>query len=1380
MNSYFNQDMNTFIRDLLRKGVRLGAEGNNLKIVSGASRLSDQDKQLIKSHKAALLDFLQGGKIAVLSFSQERLWFLAQLGYGFQYHLPLIGRIEGPLQADLLTKALNLLVGRHESFRTTFRVLDDLTFQHVCADLRIEIPMTDLTDHPDQDQLRKDTVQSVIEAPFDLERGPLIRAKLIRLSPHTHILAVCMHHIISDGWSVRIILRELREAYECLCRGSLPPWQPLQLSYSGYAIWQRDALAGEAIEKELTYWKKQLSNYQDLELPADFRRPDRPDGKGAMYSYRIDPATCEAIRQHSTRLRTTSLTYYLASVYILLSRYSNQDDICFGMPVAGRSGQELEDLVGFFVNTLIIRIQNQNKQVTTGQLLKQIHSIMVEAQDHQHLPVEKVLEAIQPERSLSRSPVFQTLISYAPAVIDQMSLGTCIVRPETFESSISKFDLSFSFTETSDGATDLVVEYATGLFLPWTIRQFCRQLHTIVQMLSRDLELPAASICLFSDEDQELMDRVNDTSVRFPEDLCVHQLFEHTASRCPEHIALIDEDLSMSYRELSQLSDQIAFVLQNTGVQPDEIVGICIPRSAAMIAGVLGILKSGGAYTPLDAQLPDERIRMILADSGVNKIIATASGLKRLRSLDPGTITLIDIDDKVVARSATWQKPAYIAGPGNLAYLLYTSGSSGSPKGVMIEHHSVVNHNLAAIEAYGMTRSDHVLQFSTISFDIFVEEVFPTLLAGATLVLMDEHRYADTDYFKALVYRQQVTLLNLPTAFWHMLAEEDFRKSAVRLVVIGGEKARTSLYNKWHRTNPHIPVINTYGPTEATVIALLHKLDGEIPEGYDLPIGRPIANTRILILDEHMQPCPAGMPGELYLSGQGLARGYRNLPEHTAKAFVSHPWEPGTLLYRTGDKVRLLADGTIGYLGRMDFQIKIRGFRVEPEEIEKILTGYSHVKEALVAARDHRHGKVLCAYVACENDHRERLLQELPGILRRKLPSYMIPSEWVVLEQFPLTINGKTDRKRLLATIPDASRAETYRAPRTETEKALAPIWAETLDKSTVGADDHFFDLGGHSLLLIQLVNTIQTRMNVQVRIADVMEHPTIRQLGYCLDSRREKSHSPCLIGFHTEISSVTEPVWQIIIPGMPGLCEGYYELADSLRTYGPVYGLQMKGYNNDRPATSVQEMAEHNLDLLQKLAPHGKLCLYAHSYGGTVVYEMLKQLQKSEKYRFVIERIVLIDSGPLLAMTATDTAFVQRISRDLIEMLNIPPDQGLSFLETLNSQTGTDWSKALLVFLKEHLKTSDTFLASIQQVMEASLTQSYTYGNIQLPYTVWHLISEESHSWLRPDGWNPCYRQVQVLYTGKTHLSIVRNPDCREWTRNVYLEKPASAILDI
>ncbi|WP_375772564.1 non-ribosomal peptide synthase/polyketide synthase [Archangium gephyra] len=1043
-----------------------------------------------------------GGEAAVpLSFAQQRLWFLEQLEPGTaRYNVPMAVRLRGTLETAVLDRVFTELLRRHEPLRTTFRVEADTAVQVIAPTAGFRLPVVDLTVLPAErreDEARRLATEEA-QRPFELERGPLLRTTLLKLDAREHVLLLTMHHIVSDGWSMGVLVRELGQLYAAFSRGQPSPLPELPVQYADYALWQRQWLQDKALEKQLTFWKEQLAGASPaLELPTDRPRPPEQTFHGAALSWTLPRELSDSLKALGQREGVTPFMLLLAAFQVVLHRYSGQESFCIGTPMAGRDQARLEGLIGFFANTLALRTRLEGNP-TFRELLQRVRESTVRAFSHQHLPFEKLVEELQPERDLGRSPLFQVLFSFQNTPTSEPALAGLTLHPIHLETSVSKFELELNVGETPDGLHGSFV-YNTDLFDAATISRLAGHLRVLLEGVVAAPESRLSELSLLTAaERRQVLVEWNDTAASFPADACLHHLFEAQVERTPDAPALGFEGTWLTYRELNQRANRLAHALRALGVGPESRVGVRVQRSAEMVVALLAILKAGGAYVPLDPTWPGERLAYMLEDSGA-RVLVTQAALEGTPSASDTAVVRVDVDSPALA-SGRDENPSSGAMAGNLAYILYTSGSTGQPKGVQVPHRTVSNFFTAMDARLQVPERGVWLAVTSISFDISVLELLWTLSRGFAVVVQKDT--LDTDWLPEAVRQYAITHLQCTPSLARTLVAEPPQAEALRhlkQLLVGGEALSTELARELRRYVPSL--LNMYGPTETTVWSSSHdvpaRLDGSVP------LGTPLANTQLHVLDERMRPVPLGVPGELYIGGEGVVRGYLNRPGLTAERFVPDPFSTGrgARLYRTGDRVRRRADGSLEFLGRIDFQVKVRGFRIELGEVEAALEQHAGVSQAVVVVREDSPGdKRLVAYVVPASAEQPPSVGELRDALKQKLPEYMVPAAFVALKALPLTANGKVDRKAL--PIPDAtlSTGTGYVAPRNEVEQRLCDIWAQVLGLKQVGIHDNFFQLGGDSIISLQVVARAR-RAGFVLATRQLFQHQTVAQLAQVVTS---------------------------------------------------------------------------------------------------------------------------------------------------------------------------------------------------------------------------------------------------------------------------------------
>jgi amino acid adenylation domain-containing protein len=1029
-----------------------------------------------------------------LSFAQQRLWFLDQLEPGTAlYNVPAAVRLRGQLGVEALQRTLTEVVRRHESLRTTFTVEDGEPRQVIAEPEEFRLRVIDLSEQATAvaEQVALRVVGEEAVRPFDLATGPLLRVTVVQVSEQEQVVVLVMHHIISDGWSMGLLIGEVTRLYAAYASGAAVAPEELEWQYADYAGWQRRRLSGAALEEELSYWREQLAGAPAvLELATDRPRPAVPSYRGATETVELSAELTEGLRELSRKSGVTLFMTLLGGFQTLLWRYSGQKVVSVGTPVANRTRAEAEGIIGFFVNTLVVRGELDGR-LRVGELLRQVRETCLGAYGHQEVPFERVVEELQPERSLSHTPLFQVMFVLQNTPQADIKLPDLELSMLDIANKTSTFDLSFSLTETGDTLA-LAIEYSTDLFDAETICRMAEHYQHLLAGMAVDDAARLWELPMLRESERRLLLDWNDTRAPFSNNKCAHQLFEAVAARQPNLVAVSHADEQISYGELNARANQLAHYLMARGIGPDVLVGLMVERSIASIISLLAVLKAGGAYVPLDPNYPDERLTYMLGDSGARLLLTEK---RFIESFSAGNceVVCIDTDQEAIARESTANLERWLS-PDHLAYVIYTSGSTGKPKGVMIAHRSLVNYIEAIISDWRVGPTDRLLQFAPLSFDASAEEIYVCLLSGATLVLRTAEMLETPASFLRECGKRGVTVLDLPVAYWHELTADPSMAAweevpDVRLMILGVEKPQPERVARWFEIlGDRIRLINAYGPTETTIVATFGDLkpqerrrDGTLPEAT---IGRAPQNVQAFVLDRNLQLLPIGAAGELHVGGEGLARGYLNRAELTAEKFIPHPLSdtPGARLYKTGDLAKYLPDGDLEFLGRVDHQVKLRGFRIEPGEVEVVLSQHANIDESVVIVREDTPGdKRLVAYFTMK-DGADLKSSDLRNYLQERLPEYMIPSFFVPLDRLPLTAASKVDRRALPA--PDLSKlTDEYLAPRTPTEEILADIWRNVLGLERVGVFDNFFQLGGHSLLITQIISRVREAFHVGVSL---------------------------------------------------------------------------------------------------------------------------------------------------------------------------------------------------------------------------------------------------------------------------------------------------------
>jgi len=1089
------------VQVLARLASELGAELSVFDFFEGPTVERVAARLTIASESEAAIGRRDQACPAPMSWAQQRLWFIDQLEGGSSvYHLPLAVHLHGELEVASLRAALDALVVRHEALRTVFALSNSQPIQVILPAARFALQDIDLRAREvkecEAEVLRHSREE--LTAPFNLSVGPMIRGRLLHLSDNDHVLLITMHHIISDGWSIGVLIRELGALYSAHRDGRSGSLPPLSLQYADYAEWQRQELAGNALHEKLTYWKEHLCGAPELlALPADRPRPQVQSYRGESIPVAFGQELTSDLRELSSRSHLTlAMTLYTAWV-IVLSRLSGQADIVVGMPVANRPRREIEGLIGLFVNTLAIRVRLDDDPAIHD-LLGRVKQIMLGAYAHQDAPFEQVVEVLKPVRSLSHSPIFQIMfvLQNVPRSSLQLPGLTLVEKDVSLET--AKFDLTIMLQESAGGIVGNV-SYATDLFDRATVSKWIGCFERVLREMVGNPEVRVSRLSLVTDAERRIViELFNATHTAYPHDKLIHELFEEQVKRTPGAVAVVYQEQVLTYAELNERANQLACYLSERGCGPDQLVGIFLERSVDLLIGLLGVLKAGGAYVPLDPNNPTERLQHLLADAQP-RLLLTQAVLKSRLPATSATVIALDTDWAEIARhpKGNLDTGSLRLSSSNLAYVIYTSGSTGKPKGVMVEHRSIVNYSCHAVRQFGVSSGDGSLICTSISFDLMLTGLYPTLLGGRTVRLCQDQHGLPALVDELLKARNLAPLKLTPS---HLeLLDGPLRRGQlsgrVRALVLGGEPLRASKVQPWRVHSPETLIFNHYGPTEATVGCVVNQIEDVSAD--PLGIGRPISNTQIYILDSHAQPVPTGITGEIYIGGVGVARGYLNRPELTAERFLPDPFSADShaRMYRTGDLGRWRANGVIECLGRNDHQVKIRGFRIELGEIEAHLARHRQVKAAVVIARDDVPGETrLVAYVVPADPSSSPSVEGLRAHLKAVLPEYMVPSAFVVIERIPLTPNGKLDRRSLPMPEFDVRMSRQYVAPQGEVEEILAGVWQALLRVDRVGREDNFFELGGHSLLIVQMLERLR-RVGLFAEVRSVFESPSLADL---------------------------------------------------------------------------------------------------------------------------------------------------------------------------------------------------------------------------------------------------------------------------------------------
>jgi aspartate racemase len=1135
------------------------------------------------------------------SFAQRRLWFMDQVDPGTAlYNVPIGFRVRGRLDAGLLERSFTAVIARHETLRTTFQAIDGEPMQVVSATSEFHLPVIDLRALPEAAREAAVTRIAREEAgrPFDLAAGPLIRAALIEMGPAEQVIILGLHHIITDSWSQEVLLRELTQLYSALARGNSPSLPDLPIQYADFAAWQRETMQGELVQKELGFWRQKLAGLVPLDLPRKSAQ-SRP-AEGASCPFVVPESVTSELRAMAQKEGVTLFMALLAGWDAFLARYTGQTDIAVGSPISDRGRTETEGLIGFFLNTLVLRTDVAGDP-TVRETLRRVRDTVLEAFAHQDLPFEMMVEDLQPVRVPGKNPLLRVMFVLMTGEEGTWETPDALIKAFPIEEAKAKFDLMLHLRDTGRSVIGELV-YDKALFSPAMMRQIAGHYQTLLAGMAARPEAKVNLLPLVQPEDRDRILRAwNDTATPYPAASTVHALFGEQAQLNPGAVAVEDGASRVTYGELNRQAGAIAQALIARGVAPGDAVAIALPRSAKLIAGILGILKAGAAYVPLDISYPESRLAVMLRESGARVLIGEPVGSHGATH----PITVLDIDEILDAELPPDSPPEFGTAT-DTAYIMFTSGSSGVPKGVRVVHRGitrlVVNTNYVQF-----TPGDAVAHASNASFDASTFEIWGALLHGARLVIVPREKLLSPQELASFLRERGISILFLTTPLFHHLAREiPGAFGGLRYLVAGGDALQPGAARAVLQTAPPAHLVNGYGPTEVTTFAVCHEVTDVPPDAVQIPIGRPISNTRAYILDAALEPVPPGIAGELYLGGPGVAAGYLNSPEMTAASFIPDPFsdDPASRLYKTGDLARWREDGLIEFLGRADNQVKIRGFRVEPGEIEAALLRHPRIRQAIVVPRADSTGqKQLAAYVAIREGP-DIASGELRAYLLASLPEYMAPSAFAFVDALPLNANGKVDLAGL-AAHPLVETERTLQTPGTWMEAALVDVWEKVLNFSPVGVTDDFFDLGGHSLLAIRMLADVEKRTGIKIAPRALFEKPTIQHLAAAA-RRPEAVTRSAIVAVQTE--GTKTPFFFLHGDFVEG---GLYciKMARQIGTDRPFYAIDPHGVH-DTPPRSIEEMAAARLELVRQTRPHGPYVLGGFCNGGLVAFEMARQLE--------------------------------------------------------------------------------------------------------------------------------------------------------------------------
>lgn len=1244
-------NINSILRDLRQREIVVRLRGNDLSVVAGKGVLSAETKAMLARHKQAIVNYLrelqqtEGSEIQrvdhslplPLSSGQQRLWFLAQLEpESSAYVVPAAVRIEGPLQTSLLQRALGKIVERHEVLRTVFKIEDaDEPRQVILNEIAAPFSVVDLRSNAPEDQAVKleECLGGEMSQPFHLSEGPLLRAVVVQLGEQEHVLFLALHHIVADGWSIPILVRELSAFYVALQSDRSIDLPPLPVQYADYAVWQRGWNESEGRARQLAYWEKQLAGLVPLGLPTDHPRNEQSMARGATAAFTITSPLASRLRLLGLQEEATQFMVFLAAFKVLLGRYCHQNEIAVGTPVANRERREIQGLIGFFVNTLVLHT-SVNPEGSFRELLQQMRKTVLDGMDHQDLPFEQLVDHLRPERTANQNPLFQVMFIVENTPRSDMQLGDIRLRPFEVKGQSAKFDLTLNLMPEETGVLQGRLNYNSELFEPASMERMIGHYRQLLEGIAEQPDQTIAELSILTQREREqLLVEWNGTGVEYGKATIV-ELFEQQVERTPGAAAVEHNNEQLSYAELNGKANQLAHYLKELGVGPEVQVGICVERSLDLVVSLLAVLKTGGAYLPLDFRYPKERLQWMLEDMQP-AVVVIQSKLEALLPPVIGKIVKLDKEWEEICNKRAENPRCEVSGD-NLAYVLYTSGSTGKPKGAGIRHSSVAALIHWAREVFSPEELNGMLASTSICFDLSVYEIFAPLSWGGKVIMPGN--VLDLATMSA---RERVKVINTCPSIMQEILRIQGLPQSVTTVNLAGEALTMSLVQQLYGIPSIKRVLNLYGPTEDTTYSTYIWIKKEeASEKATMSIGRALTNTRMYVLDERMEPVPIGIAGELYIGGAGLARGYLNRPELTAERFVPDPFVHrktgvGERLYRTGDFVRWLPDGNLEFMGRSDDQVKIRGQRIELGEIEAVLLQHPAVAQAAVIARGEQHGeRRLAGYVARNENGLEGGTRELREYLRSRLPEYMVPKVIMEMECLPLTPNGKLDRRALARIVPKEQRDEKiYVAPRTPEEEALAKIWAELLQVEQVGIDDNFFELGGHSLLAMQQISRVRKIFAVELAVRELFETRTLAGLAGRIAEKRvrasangqEREQSSSIVVAIQPHGSLT-PFFCVHPVGGQVVC--YTELTRQLGPEQPFYGLQSPSVDEAVGTTiTIEEMARLYCQEVLRVQSEGPYLLGGWSMGGWIAFEMARQLKLSGRE---VALLALFDTYPL------------------------------------------------------------------------------------------------------------------------------------------------------
>ena len=1351
----------------------------------------DKKSSNLSPAKKALLEKWKGGKFKAdiipkrqssnnipLSFSQQRLWFIDQLYHGSSfYNIPSAFHLTGSLNITALQQSLNEILKRHEVWRTTFGLVNGEPVQEIAPELTWELPIINLEHLSGKDwegEIKQFAAQEA-KKPFNLANGSLVRATLLRLNEKEHVFLLTMHHIITDGWSIGVFLGELTTLYATFSTNQPSSLPELPIQYADFAIWQRDRLQGTLLKTQLNYWKQQLSGELPvLQLPTDRMRPNVTTFTGAKQFFTFSKILTDALSQFSQREDATLFMTLLAGFNILLYHYTKQEDILIGSPIANRNRAELEGMLGLFVNTLVLR-NNLTGDPSFRELLHRVREVTLNAYAHQDLPFEMLVEELQPERDLSRNPLYEVMFVLQNTRMSVQEVSGLTLRTLQFDSGTAQLDIFLSMSESQQGLTG-VLEYNTDIFEDATITRFISHFQTLLESIVAN---PEQRICelspLTAPEREQLLFEWNQTRADYPQDTSLHELFEQQVEQSSDALALISQTEQLTYRQLNQRVNQLAHYLQKQGVIKETLVAISLERSVEMVVGILAVLKAGGAYIPLEPSYPVERLGFMLFDSQASVLITRQEILEKLPASSAKTVCL-DIHKNEIAEERE-ENLINSSKADHLAYIIYTSGSTGTPKGVLGTHQGTVNGLHWLWKTYPFTKEEVCCHKTAISFVDSVWEIFAPLLQGIPTIIIPNAVVLDPQFLIETLAHYKVTRIVLIPSLLRLLFDNYSHLannlSHLKLWITSGEALSVDLAQTFLQLMPGAKLINLYGSSEVSANVTYYDTSLLSDKSTCVSIGRPIDNTQVYVLNSNLQPTPVGVVGELYIGGDGLANGYLHRTELTQERFIDNPFIPASKLYKTGDLVRYLNDGNLEYLGRCDDQIKIRGFRVELGEIADAISQHKDVRESVVIAGDDAQGsKRLIAYVVTD---KQDIVSQLLHDLQQKLPNYMIPSAFVILDAIPLTPNGKVDKRSLptdYSILPNTTKSLV--APRNFTELALVKTWENLLNTTPIGIADNFFELGGHSFLAVRLMAQIHDRFGHNLPLSTLFENPTIEKLATIVSQPFRETSNSHLVAIQSSGSKT--PFF--CMHGAGGGVNPYFKVSKRLGEDYPFYALEQSHTQQQPEIITVEETAACYIQEIRKVQPNGPYLLGGFCYGGVLAFEMAQQLQRQgQKIGLLVVIDAILTETTIKPSKEDDAKLLLRLAEEIKthndvdflvpyeELRDLPLDEQLRLIN----------KKANFIFsdteIKDYLRTYTLFKANVQ-AMRDYISQVYPHE-----ITLFRAMEKIIHDFESPEfhtddpllGWGKCSSQtIKVIDVPGNHFSIIDEPHIQELTRQL------------